>query len=302
MGETSLKTAPVDDLRRAALFMVASALLFALMGLGVKVASAGLPNAMVVFFRNALSLLALLPWALRQERGSLRTSHLKEHIVRGVAGLLAMYCFFYALAHLRLADAVLLNYSLPLFMPFVESLWLKEPFPRRLWAPIVVGFFGIVMILKPGLGLFQPAALVGMAAALFASVAQVGVRRLTQSEPITRIVFYFGVIATAVSAVPLLRAWTTPTTREMAVLGAVAVFATAAQLLMTRAYAHAPAARVGPFIYASVVFAGALDWAFWGRLPDRLSLAGSLVVGAAGILALRLRQTVSLPASEGGRP
>jgi drug/metabolite transporter (DMT)-like permease len=291
-ADPSLEAAPVDDLRRAAAFMVTSAFLFAVMGLLVKLASAYLPNAMVVFFRNALSLVALLPWALRQERGALTTHHLKEHLVRGLAGLMAMYCFFYALAHLRLADAVLLNYSLPLFMPFVESLWLGEPFPRRLWGPIVVGFLGIVLILKPGMGLFQPAALVGMAAALFAALAQVGVRRLTQSEPVTRIVFYFGVIATAVSAVPLVPAWITPRPRDLAVLAALAVCATAAQLAMTRAYAHAPAAWVGPFIYSSVVFAGALDWAVWGRLPDALSLAGTLVVGAAGILALRLRRTV----------
>ena len=303
MTEGGPKSGMADDLRRAALFMVAAAFLFSLMGLGVKLASARLPNSMVVFFRNALSLLTLLPWALRQERGALRTTRLPEHMVRGVAGLLSMYCFFYALAHLRLADAVLLNYSLPLFMPFVESLWLKEAFPRRLWTPILVGFLGIVLILKPGMGLFQPAALVGMAAALFASVAQVGVRRLTHSEPITRIVFYFGVIATAISAVPLLGSWITPSPREMVVLAATAAVATPAQLLMTRAYAHAPAARVGPFIYTAVVFAGALDWAVWGRLPDRFSLAGTLVVGVAGILALRRRRTPAAPAlAEGGRP
>jgi drug/metabolite transporter (DMT)-like permease len=292
MDEPRLAPAHADDLRRAAAFMLLAALLFAFMGLAVKLASAYLPNPVVVFFRNALSLLALLPWALRQERGALGTRHLKEHLVRGLAGLMAMYCFFYALAHLRLADAVLLNYSLPLFMPFVESLWLGEPFPRRLWGPVVVGFLGIVMILKPGLGLFQPAALVGMAAALFAALAQVGVRRLTQTEPVTRIVFYFGVIATAASAFPLIGSWTTPRPRDLVVLAALAACATAAQLAMTRAYAHAPAARVGPFIYGSVVFAGALDWAVWGRLPDALSLAGTLVVGAAGILALRLRRTV----------
>ena len=85
-----------------------------------------------------------------------------------------MYCFFYALAHLRLADAILLNYSIPLFMPFVESAWLGEPFPRRLWGVILLGFAGIVLILKPGVGVFQPVALVGLLSALFASVAQVG--------------------------------------------------------------------------------------------------------------------------------
>ena len=88
--------------------------------------------------------------------------------MRGLAGLAAMYCFFYALAHLRLADAVLLNYSLPLFMPFIESVWLGEPFPRRPGWPSL-GFLGILLILKPGMEIFQPAALVGVVAALFAA-------------------------------------------------------------------------------------------------------------------------------------
>jgi drug/metabolite transporter (DMT)-like permease len=64
--------------------------------------------------------------------------------------------------------------------------------------------------------------------------------------------------------------------------------ATAGQLALTRAYAHAPAAQVGPFIYSSVAFAGALDWLFWDKLPDAFTLAGSVLVGGAGILSLRL--------------
>jgi drug/metabolite transporter (DMT)-like permease len=66
-----------------------------------------------------------------------------------------MYCFFYAIAHLRLADAVLLNYSLPLFMPFIERVWLREPFPRRLWWGVGLGFLGVLVILRPGPGIFQ---------------------------------------------------------------------------------------------------------------------------------------------------
>ena len=243
-----------------------------------------------MFFRSAVGLVVLLPWVARLGWRGLGTVHFKEHVIRSLAGLGAMYCFFYAIAHMRLADAVLLNYSLPMFMPFVESLWLGEPFPRRLWSPIGLGFLGVLFILKPGLGVFEPVALVGLLAALFAAVAQVGVRRLTQTEPVTRIVFYFGVIATGVSALPLPFAWVTPEGLWVVLL-LTGVFATLAQLFLTRAYAHAPASRVGPFIYSAVVFAGVLDWAFWGRLPDRMSLCGAALVCAAGILALRLRDT-----------
>ncbi len=268
--------------------MVASALLFALMGLGVKLAAATLPNSMVVFFRSGFGLLALLPWVARLGYDALATRHFKEHAVRGLAGLASMYCFFFAIAHMRLADAVLLNYSLPMFMPFVEHVWLGEPFPRRLWAPIGVGFLGVLIILRPGMGVFQPVAVVGLLAAVFASVAQVGVRRLTRTEPITRIVFWFGVTCTAVSLAPLPVTWQTPPTRLWPILIGTGLVATLAQLFMTRAYAHAPASRVGPFIYSAVVFAGIIDW-LRGQAPDGYTLAGAALVVGAGILALRLR-------------
>jgi len=267
--------------------MVASALFFAGMGAGVKLASGTLPNPMVVFFRNAVGLVALLPLVPRLGRGGLATRHLGEHLVRSLAGLAAMYCFFYAIAHLRLADAVLLNYSLPLFMPMIARFWLGEAVPPGLWRGLALGFVGVGLILKPGLGLFNPVALVGLAAAVLAALAQVGVRRLTETEPATRIVFYFGVISTLVSAIPLARVWRTPAPALWGTLLAIGLCATVAQLFLTRAYAQAPAAQVGPFIYASVPFAALLDGALFGLWPDALSIAGGVLVCAAGILTLR---------------
>ncbi len=268
--------------------MTAAALFFAGMGAGVKVAGRSLPNAEVVFFRNALGLLMLLPLVARRGLRDLPTRHFKEHLVRGLAGLAAMYCFFYALAHMRLADAVLLNYSMPLFMPVIERYWLKEPLPPGLWKSLALGFVGVLLILKPGAGLFEPVALVGLTAALLGALAQVGVRRLTLTEPTTRIVFYFGLIATVASAAPLPPVWTTPAPALWLALLAMGTLATLGQLMLTRAYSQAPAARVGPFIYASVVFAALLDWLLWGKLPEPSSIAGTALVVVAGALALRL--------------
>lgn len=267
--------------------MTTSALLFAGMSLAVKVASRSLPNTVVVFFRNALGLLALLPFLLPLGAKGLATRHPGEHLIRGLAGLGAMYCFFFAIARLRVADAVLLNYSLPLFMPLVARVWLKEPVPRRLWWALGVGFVGLVLILRPGLAIFNPVSLLGVAAAVLAALAQVGIRRLTQTEPVTRIVFYFGSISTAVSAVPLLGTWRAPGASDWAVLLTLGALATAAQLALTRAYSHAPAAQVGPFIYMTVAFTTVLEGALWSVWPDAVSVAGAVLVCTAGILTLR---------------
>jgi drug/metabolite transporter (DMT)-like permease len=288
-----------DDLPRGALLMVASAFLFAAMGEAVKMASVHLSNAMVVFFRNAFGLLALSPWLLRLGARGLRTAAWREHLVRGLAGLASMYCYFYAIARLGLSEAILLNYSLPLFMPLIARAWLGEAVPARLWRALGLGFLGIVLILRPGVGVLRPAAFAALAAAVLAALAQVGVRRLTRTEPITRIVFYFAVISTAVSAVPLLQVWTLPERGVWTVLVVLGVLATLAQLLLTQAYARAPATQVGPFIYSSVVFAGLMDWWLWGRLPDAAFVAGAVLVCAAGILALRSMGTSPVPPPAG---
>jgi drug/metabolite transporter (DMT)-like permease len=183
-------------------------------------------------------------------------------------------------------------------MPFIESAWLGEPFPRRLWRPVLVGFAGVVVILRPGTGLFEPVALVGVASAACAAVAQVGVRRLTHTEPVTRIVFYFAIVATGTSVLPLPATWETPRgTLVWVAVVSMGITATAAQILMTRAYAHAPAAQVAPFMYSAVVFAALVDWLIWGRPPDAATVAGSVLVGAAGVLALRRRTPEAIPAA-----
>ena len=277
----------MTDLPRAAAFMVGAAFLFALMSVMVKLLSHALPNAMVVFLRSSLSLLVLLPPMLRRGVGRLQTRHLREHIVRGTVGMGAMYCFFFAIAKLGLAEALLLNYSLPLFIPLVERAWLGEPTPPGIWRPIAIGMLGLVLILKPGLGLFQPAALVGVMGALFAATAQVGVRRLTLTESVTNIVFYFSICSTVIGLGPALLTWVTPAASSMPLVLAMVAAGTVAQLLMTRAYKLAPAAQVGPFIYGSVAFAALFDWLLFARHPDALSSLGTALVVGAGILALR---------------
>lgn len=223
--------------------MIAASFLFACMAALAKWASAELPSDVVVFFRAAFGLLALLPWLFHRGTPLLATRHLRWHVTRGVAGLAAMYCFFFALAHLPLGEAMLLNYSTPLFIPFIALFALGERPPRKVWLGIGLGFIGLVLILKPGMALFSPAALVGLAAGFLAATAMVSIRHLSHTEPTARIVFYFSVIATLGAAVPLLWRWRLPSPDLWLMLIAMGTIATVAQLLLTRAYRSAPAAQ-----------------------------------------------------------
>ncbi|HEY0706124.1 MAG TPA: DMT family transporter [Polyangia bacterium] len=277
-----------SNLSLGAAQMIGAAFFFALMATGVQVASEGLPSAMVVFFRNAVALVLVAPIALSAGLQAIKTQRLGEHALRTIAGLASMYCFFYAIAHLRLAEAVLLQYTLPLFVPLVEAAWLREKMPRRLWWPIWFGFAGVLLVLKPGMGLFRGAALVGLAAGLLSAVAQTGVRRMTSTEPTSRIIFYFSLLSTLTSAVPAGFAWVTPAAPTMLVLVLVGAAAATAQMLMTRAYSCAPASQVGAFTYVNIPFAILFDWIRLSRLPDRWSVAGAILICGAGVFMLRL--------------
>lgn len=265
--------------------MVVAAFLFATMGAAVKAASESLTSEVVVFFRNAFGLLVLLPlWGSGQTEG-MEFKVLRLHLLRSFSGLAAMYCYFYTLAHLSLADAVVLSYTLPLFVPLIALGWLKEKVSSASWKGVGLGFVGIIFILKPGATIFDPIALIGVASGILGATAQVAIRRLTRTEPVTRIVFLFALVATVVSAVPMLHVEFALTVEILALLLLIGVLATAAQLLLTRGYASAPAARVGPWIYASVVFAALIDWGFWSYTPNLLSMVGAVLVCIGGILA-----------------
>lgn len=268
--------------------MILSSLAFAIMGVCIQICAQSLPNGMVVFFRNLSGLVFLSPILMRGGWEVLRTTHFKEHVVRGVAGLSSMYCFFYAIAHMRLADAVLLNYTLPLFIPVVEAVWLGEAFPLRLAAPLSLGFLGVLVVLRPGSGIMTAVALVALLAGFLSAVAQTGVRQLTRTEPTVRIVFYFAVMGSSISALGLPFVWVTPAPKVWLVILLMGLSATTGQLLMTKAYSQAPASQVGGFVYAGVLFAALMDWLRLGLPPSPGFFAGATLVVASGALMFRL--------------
>jgi len=272
---------PHQDLARGALLMILAEFAFASMGALIRLLSGEVSNEVIVFFRNAVALLLFLPWLLRQRGEGLRTAVFGLHLSRSLVGLAAMYCFFYSIAHLHLAEAMLLKLTAPLFIPFVALLWLGETIPPRVRWALPIGFGGVALILGPSFApgaLTGDAALVALAGGLLAAIALTGVRRLGRTEPPGRTVFYFSLIATLVSALPLWWAWRPPSSLALAGLLGVGVLATLGQLLLTRSLAIAPVGRIGPFAYTSVLFAAAYGWLGWGEVIALPGLLGGLLV------------------------
>jgi drug/metabolite transporter (DMT)-like permease len=286
--------------RQGAVYALQAAAAFSAMGALIKAAATGLPNEMIVFFRCAVGLIVLSPWMLRQGvRQALSTRRWGGHLLRAGFGIVAMYCFFFALGALPLAKAILLTYSMPLFIPFVAWVWLGERPTQLVWAAVALGFLGIVLMADPanlgGGSLFATA--VGAASGFFGAIAMVGIRRISDTEPAPRIVLYFALIASTVSAVPLLWAWQTPALPQLGLMVAAGVMATLGQLAMTRAYGCAPAAWVGSFSYASVPISAALAWLIWQEaMSPRAMLGAALVIGLCVALSFASHRQSRLPA------
>lgn len=266
------------------------------MGALAKTASEqGGSEALIVFTRNLVGVLALLPWVLRTGPSALRTQRLSGHIWRSLFGLCGMYTLFYALTHLPLAEALLLNYASPLFIPFIAWFALAEKPPLLMIPAALLGLAGVALIVKPAALSFGLASWIGAASGVFAACAMVSLRRISDTEPPQRVVFYFSAIGLVVSAIPL---WwlASPPSRELLLwMALTGLAATNGQLQLTKAYSFAPAARVGAMGYSAVVFAGLLGWLIWDETPDAYSLVGAALVIGTCTLASWSRMPRSAP-------
>ena len=272
-----------------------SALLFATMGVLIRLASHSVDNTTVVFARNLTGTLLLTPLVLAQGPGFLKTGKLWMHAWRAIVGLAAMYGFFFAIAHLPLSNAMVFTYSSPVFIPLVARLFLKERITPLMLMAAGVGLAGVILVAKPDAGMFNWLSLVGISSSLLASMAFVTVRALTATEPATRIVFYFCLIATVISAIPMAWHWRAFTTQEVLYLTGAGTLATLSQLSLSKAYGYAPAGKIGPANYLAIIFAGIWAWFLWGETPDRYGIAGMLLIFLALLLCLpRTKEKVSV--------
>lgn len=282
---------PTTEIRhptlRGAALLALSALMFATMGVFIRLASHTVSNEIIVFARNIGGLAMLLPVMLHGGTQSLKTSVFTKHLWRSLTGLTAMYGFFYAIAHLPLSSAMIFTYSSPVFIPLVAWFFLREPMTRQAWISALIGFVGVLLVCKPDQGLLNHFALIGISSSILAATAFVTVRALGATEPATRVVFYFALISSVVSAVPLIWAGRAITPAEFGLLAAVGILATLSQLCLTRAYALAPANRIGPVTYLAIIIAGVYAWILWGETPDGYAVTGTLLILAASIVSLR---------------
>lgn len=283
-------------MNRAHLAPIAAVILgelcFALMGGIIKHLATDLPNEVILFFRNSLAFVIIVP-LLFQKMGvsGFKTTEFRFHAIRGGVGVAAMSCFFYILGNMNFTEAILLKLTTPFFIPLVALLWLGErSSPLTLWA-IAIGFVGVIFIVDPQNKGWTDVdlVLVGLLGAVLAAVAKVTIRRMRGSEPSLRIVFYFSVFATLFSAPFAAAAWKAPSATQMLWLFGLASIATIGQLLITSAYRRVSAGKIGQFTYTSLIFSSTMGWMIWDEALTISIILGMLCIVGAGLLNMKAK-------------
>ena len=284
-----------------AALIVGATLLFATMGVCVKLASADYPAGEIVFYRGLVGAAMMLGIA-RWQRGSVKTRVPAMHFWRSLSGVTALVLWFYAIGNLPLATAMTLNYMSSVWMAlFLLGGAIALGTSRvdgRLIATVLVGFAGVGLILRPTIAEQQLwHGLMGLLSGVIAATSYLQVAALGRvGEPEYRIVFYFSLGSAIVGAASVLWSGLHPLhLRGIVLLLAVGVLATLAQLMITRAYG-----RGKPLVNASLQYLG-IAWSFaYGVIvfDDRvtaLALSGMLLVVSAGVSATLLRSRSARP-------
>lgn len=275
-----------SNIRQGALFLLLGEALLAVMGGLIKFLSETLSTEQIVFFRNAAGLLILLPLIVNQGSKLLKTHVWHWHLMRGVVGVSAMYCYFWALGHMPLTEAFLVKLSSPFFMPLIGLLWLGERAGKFSIAAVFVGFTGVACILRPDDSTFTFIAMIALLGAFLAALAKVTIRRMSGTESSQTIVFYFAMIAALISAPGAALHWqpvAAPLWGWILLLGLVA---TLGQLALTHAYRIAPTGKVGVYAYSAVLYGALMGWLIWDEIPLWTTWLGAALIVAAGLLNL----------------
>jgi drug/metabolite transporter (DMT)-like permease len=274
-------------------WMIVAGLMFAAMGVFVKLGAEEFDASELAFYRNFVGLICIVA-LMAFNRGTVRTSYFGGHVIRSVVGTISLIGYFYGMTRLPLATAQTLNYTSPIFLAIATVVVLGERFSPWLIVAIVLGFVGVGILLQPTIQSGkEAAALIGLFSGAFSAWAYLSVRTLGKlGEPDWRVVFWFTVIGSILCAI-----WQLSTSHFHAVrwsnvwivLG-VGICGTLAQLAMTRAYRTGNTLVVGSLSYSTLVFGAVMTYFLWNERLAPLEWLGMGVIILSGILAMRVEK------------
>ena len=268
--------------------MLLSILLFAMMDASVKWLGATYSTAQIMFFRCSVALVPVLVIILmRGGMSILRTDQKKLHLLRSVLGIAAMGFAFYAFSLMPLAEAISILHTAPLFMTALSVILLREAVGIRRWSAVILGFIGMLLVVRPGADMLASGSLYMLTAAFLIGCTTIVIRHLGKIDDPVCITFYFTATGVLVSTIGIfIQGWQQPPLLDFALLCMVGFLGGMAQYLMTVSYQRLAVGIVAPLKYLSIVFGGGIAFLVWREVPDLQSVIGISIIILSGLYTL----------------
>jgi len=285
----------------AVLLIVVASACFTSVDVTVKHLSQRYPVPLLVWARWGVQLLLTLAiFAPRMRWNLVRTNNLPLQLVRGVLLVASGTCFFTALKFMPIADATALNYTAPMLVTLMAGYFLGEKLTKPRWAFIVSGFIGMLIIVRPGTEVLNPAAFFALGAAGLYATFQILTRKLA-GEDLMVLLFYPCLVGTAILSlvVPFFHysAWY-PISDVLLFIG-IGVMGFVGHMLFIRAFQVASASAIAPFTYSQLIWSTFAGWLVFGSFPDGWTMTGIVVIAGSGIvLTWYERRTANIPQSD----
>jgi drug/metabolite transporter (DMT)-like permease len=278
---------------QGALWLVSGGFIFTSNSAMIRLLSAEVESVQTAFFRAFFSVLLLAPMMLTGRVKPWQSQRLQGHFWRTAMGTTSMVLGFYAVSMLPLADATALAFSQPLFSVVLAALVLREKVRWRRWSATIVGFVGVLVMVRPGSGSLQPGAAVALLNALASATSILLVRRLSDSEKPLMILTQFALFSTLLLAGPAIWFWKWPSAWGWALAIGVSISATIGQYFWVQAFAVGEMSAVAPFDYLRLPFAVFVGWMIWSEMPVIWTYVGAAIVIASALyIAYRESQIV----------
>lgn len=267
------------------MYITISAFFFALMSFFVRM-SGDLPTMQKAFFRNFVAAIVAAFMLLKSREGfTLKREGIPALFMRATFGTLGIYCNFYALDHMHISDASMLNKLSPFFAVIMSAFILNEKANKIEWTMIATAFIGALFVAKPSFNMEAMPALIGLMGGFFAGTAYTFVRKLGKiGERGPVIVMFFSVFSCLVTLPKIIFDYHSMTGIQFVYLIAAGISAAVGQISITAAYSKAPAKEISVFDYSNVIFSAILGCIFLGQYPDVYSIIGYIIIIGAAIL------------------
>ncbi|WP_448586534.1 DMT family transporter [Thermaurantiacus sp.] len=274
---------------RGPAWMIIACIAFAGLWILIRLTSEVLHPFALVVWRNLLGLLWLLPMLVLTP-GLLRRDRVGRHLQRATSGLVATFATFYAVATAPLATVLAINYTAPLFATLGAVLFLGERIRAHRTAALLLGFVGMLLVLRPGATALSPGILAALVSALATAFSLVAIKALTGTDDPRAVAAWSFLLTTPVSVLVALPFWSWPPGGAWPLLIAMGACAAAGQLALSRAFAQAEASAVMPYDFVRFALITAAGVALFGERYDTLTLlGGTVILGSTIFIALRER-------------